>query len=177
MVFDGSAKHGTTALSINKCLEKRPNLVPHLFNVLVKFRGYPIGIMADVEKAFHQIQINPDDQRMLRFLWFDDIFKEQPKIVQYQFCRLVFGLTPSPAILSSLIQHHLEINKEKEPHIAPLLQDSLFYVNDFVGGATDDRHTLEIYEKSSNYERLVSHYESGPLIQQLSEKEWLSTNH
>ena len=148
VVFDGSAKHGTTALSINKCLEKGPNLVPRLFDVLVKFRGYPIGIMADVEKAFHQIQINPDDRRMLRFLWFDDIFKEQPKIVQYQFCRLVFGLTPSPTILSSLIQHHLEINKEKEPHIASLLQDS-FYVDDFVGGATDDRHALEIYEKSS----------------------------
>ena len=92
-----------------------------------------------LEKAFHQIQLNPE--------WFDDISKEQPEIVQYQFCRLVFVLTPSPAILSSLIQHHLELNKEKEPEITSLLQDS-FYVDDFVGGSSDDCQALEIYEKS-----------------------------
>ena len=147
VVFDGSAKHEQASLSINECLEKGPNLVPHLFDILVKFRAYPIGIVADVEKAFHQIQINPDDRAMLRFLWFDDISKDHPEIVQYQFCRLVFGLTPSPAILSSLIQHHLELNKEKEPQIVSLLQDS-FYVDDFVGGASHDDLAIEIYEKS-----------------------------
>ena len=59
----------------------------------------------------------------------------------------MFGLTPSPAILSSLIQHHLELNKEKEPEITSLLQDS-FDVDDFVGGSSDDCQALEIYEKS-----------------------------
>ena len=99
IVFDGSARRGGSSLSINECLEKGPNLVPHLFDVLVKFMGFPVGIASDVEKAFHQIKIDPDDRRMLRFLWVDDITKEKPKIVHYQFCRLVFGLTPSPAIL------------------------------------------------------------------------------
>ena len=124
VVFDGSAKHGTSNLSLNECLEKGPNLVPHLFDVVVKFRGYPIGIVSDVEKAFHQIEISPADRPMLRFLWFDDIYQEHPNIVEYQFCRLVFGLTPSPAILSSVIQRHLESYKVKEPYIASLLQDS-----------------------------------------------------
>ncbi len=148
VVFDGSAKHGKSTFSINECLEKGPNLVPHLFDVLVTFRGYPIGIAADVEKAFHQIEIHPDDRKMLRFLWFDDTFKEHPEIVQFQFCRLVFGLTPSPAILSSLIQHHLEKYEQKEPMVTALLQDS-FYVDDFVGGSTHDDQAIEIYEKSN----------------------------
>ena len=68
VVFDGSAKHGTSNLSLNECLEKGPNLVPHLFDVVIRFRSYPVGIVADVEKAFHQIEINQDDRRMLRFL-------------------------------------------------------------------------------------------------------------
>ena len=51
VVFDGSAKHGDSNLSINECLKKGPNLVPHLFDVLIKFRGFPIGITSDVEKA------------------------------------------------------------------------------------------------------------------------------
>ena len=44
---------------------------------------------------------------MLRFLWFDDVGKENPVMVQYQFCCLVFGLTPSPAILTEVINHHI----------------------------------------------------------------------
>ncbi len=74
VVFDGSAKHGTSNLSLNECLEKGPNLVPHLFDVVIRFRSYPVGIVAEIEKAFHQIEINHDDRRMLRFLWFDDIY-------------------------------------------------------------------------------------------------------
>ena len=52
VVFDGSAKPDNTNLSINECLETGPNLVPHLFDVIIKFRGYPIAMVADIEKAF-----------------------------------------------------------------------------------------------------------------------------
>ena len=58
VVFDGSAKHGDATLSINECLEKGPNLVPHLFDVLVKFRGFPIGVASDVEKR--RESLSPD---------------------------------------------------------------------------------------------------------------------
>jgi len=102
VVFDGSAKSTKDDVSLNDCLEKGPNLVPHLFDTVIKFRGYPIGIVADIEKAFHQIQIAPEDRRMLKFLWFDDIDKESPEIKEYQFRRLPFGLTPSPAIWPAL---------------------------------------------------------------------------
>ena len=149
VVFDGSAKHGESAVSINNCLEKGPNLVPHLFDVLVKFRGYPVGIAADVEKAFHQIAIDPEDRKMLRFLWFEDPFKNHPKIVQFQFCRLVFGLTLSPAILSFLIQYHLEKYKQKQPQVTSLLKDS-FYVDNLVSGSKDDDQAIDIYEKSND---------------------------
>lgn len=91
VVFDGSAKSDKSTASINECLEKGPNLVPHLFDIVVKFRGYPIAVVADIEKAFHQIQINPEDRRMLRFPWFDDTEKNRLQIKQYQFRRLVFG--------------------------------------------------------------------------------------
>ena len=71
--------------SLNDCLEKGPNTTPHIFDILLKFRRYPIGIVADVEKAFHQIVVSPKDRNMLRFLWFDDIGKQNPQIIQYQF--------------------------------------------------------------------------------------------
>ena len=52
IVFDGSACHGGSSQSINECLEKGPNLVPHLFDVLIKFRGFPIGIALTWRKPF-----------------------------------------------------------------------------------------------------------------------------
>ncbi len=92
VVFDGSAKKGESTFSINECLEKGPNLVPHLFDVLVKFRGYPIGNAADVEKAFHQIEIHPDERKMLQFLWFDDTHsKNIPKLLSSSFAAWCSG--------------------------------------------------------------------------------------
>ena len=53
----------------------------HISSILViKFRGNPIGIIADIEKAFHQIQIAPDDRRMLKFRWLDDIERGRPEV-------------------------------------------------------------------------------------------------
>ena len=68
VVFDGSAKDGLKDLSLNDCLEKEPNTTPHILDILIKCRSYPIGIVADVEKAFHQIVVKPDDRNMLKFL-------------------------------------------------------------------------------------------------------------
>ena len=73
VVFDGSAKPDDSNVSINDCLEKGPNLVSDLFDVIINFRGYAIGMVADIEKVFHQVKI---DRQMVRFLWFDDPNRE-----------------------------------------------------------------------------------------------------
>lgn len=37
VMFDESAKTNKSTASINECLEKGPNLVPHLFDIVTKF--------------------------------------------------------------------------------------------------------------------------------------------
>ncbi|XP_028412045.1 uncharacterized protein LOC114534774 [Dendronephthya gigantea] len=149
VVFDGSARSSKDDVSLNDCLEKGPNLVPHLFDTVVNFRGYPIGLLANIEKAFHQIAIATDDRKMLKFLWFEDINQDSPTVKEYEFRRLPFGLTSSPSILSSIIAHHLSKYKEIEPEIVALLLESL-NVDDFAGGAYDDDEALDIYRKSQD---------------------------
>ena len=119
--------------------------MPHLFDTVIKFRGYPTGIVADIEKAFHQIQIAPEDRRRLKFLGYDDIDKEIPEIKHYQFWRLPFGLTPSAAILASTIRYHLSHYQETHANIVSLLLDSL-YVDDFAGGAYEDSDEQERFQ-------------------------------
>ena len=144
-MFDGSAKDQNQC-SLNDCLEKGPNLIPHIFNILLRFQTYPVGIIADIEKAFHQIVVNSADRDMLRFLWLEDINDERT-VEQYRFCRLVFGLTPSPAILNTVIHHHLARKCIQEPQIIKLLAKSL-YVDDFMGGANDVNEAFEVYQKT-----------------------------
>lgn len=57
IVFDGSAKLESNHFSLNDCLKKWLNLTLSIFDILVKFRTYPIGMAANIEKAFHQIVI------------------------------------------------------------------------------------------------------------------------
>lgn len=113
---------------------------------MIKFRGYPIAVVADIEKAFHQIQINPNDRRMLRFLWFDDIEKDCPENKQFQFRKLVFGLTSSPAILTSTINHHAAKYEESEPAVTSLLSSNLD-IDDLAGGVFHEIETVDLCDK------------------------------
>jgi len=56
---------------------------PNSSHILVKFRKNPIGLVADIEKAFHHIVVDKPDYDLLLFLWFDDISKDKPEIVQF----------------------------------------------------------------------------------------------
>ena len=147
VVFDGSSRPDVDSPSINECLEKGPNLVYLLFDTIIKLRSYPVGIVSDIEKAFHQVQISPSDRCMLRFLWFDDVKKDNPVIKRFQFRRLVFGLTPSPAVFSTVIQNHLSQHRKEDADASQVLKDSL-YVEDFAGGANNDQEAIEFYNKS-----------------------------
>lgn len=93
------------------------------------------------------VSIKEEDQNMLRFLWFDDPGRDIPKIAQFRFNHLLFGLRPSPSILGETIAHHLHLYKQSEPEMAAFLEKSL-YVDDLLSRAGDDEKALEIYHKS-----------------------------
>ena len=96
---------------MNEHLENGPNFIPPLYDVLVKFRCCAVGIIADVEKAFHQIEIRKSDRDQLRFLWFHDVDNDNLSTVQLNFCRLPFGLKPSPSIFGGTIRKHLSADE------------------------------------------------------------------
>ena len=144
-MYDGSATTETRDFSLNDCLLTGPNLIPQIFDLLVKFRQNPVGLVADIEKAFLMIGINEEDRDMLRFLWLKDAKDPHSEILKLRFCRLVFGLRSSPAILGATIQHYLEKHGKQEPEIVEHLKKSL-YVDDLVSGAENDDKALEFYK-------------------------------
>ena len=57
----------------------------------------------------------------------------------------MFELHPSPAILGSVISHHLEKYQLKYPDVIPSIRDS-FYVDDMISGGRTVDEAFKIYE-------------------------------
>ena len=74
---------------------------------MVRFRSHLYALVADIEKASHMILIKKEDRDSLRFLWLMSVEDGLSEVVVLRFCRLVFGLERSPAILAATIKHHL----------------------------------------------------------------------
>ena len=83
---------------------------------------------------------------MLRFLWFNEN-ASKTEAIHYRFCRLPFGIKPSPAILNSVLRKHLARYSPSHPNVSKHLIDS-FYVDDFIGGAANVQEGEEIYNVS-----------------------------
>ena len=145
VVYDGSATTKERNYSLNDCLYIGPNNIPHLFNILVKFRSHAVGLVADIKKAFLMVGIDHVDRDMLRFLWVKNIQEPIPEIIEFRFTRLVFGLRPSPAMLGATINHHLNLYEDENPDAVKVLKNGL-YVDDLVSGAPSDDEALDIYK-------------------------------
>ena len=147
VVYDGSAKASKKERSLNDCLQTGPNHLPHVFNMIANFRKNIVGLTADIEKAFLMVGIQDGQRDFLRFLWFDNPSLENLKIIHLKFTRLVFGLRPSPAILGATILHHLKLNKQSDPEMVEL-QDQSFYVDDLLTGECNEEKALAIYHRA-----------------------------
>ncbi|GFV15767.1 DUF1758 domain-containing protein [Trichonephila clavipes] len=60
-VFDASASEKGKP-SLNDCLYKGVNLIELIPDILDRFRIYPVGIVADIEKAFLMLSVAPKDR-------------------------------------------------------------------------------------------------------------------
>ncbi|GFU26302.1 integrase catalytic domain-containing protein [Trichonephila clavipes] len=60
-VFDASAREKGKP-SLNDCLYKGVNLIELIPDILDRFRIYPVGIVADIEKAFLMLSVAPKDR-------------------------------------------------------------------------------------------------------------------
>ena len=92
LAFDASPK-GHDGLSLNDHLEKGPNYINSLPNVLMAWRWNEVAYSGDIRKMFNQILVHPEDQVFHRFLWRSDE-SETPSL--FQWLRLNLGEKPAP---------------------------------------------------------------------------------
>ena len=136
VVYDASSKEGKYGTSLNDCLHVGPSLTPLLFEILLRFRENNIAIIADIEKAFLNVEVQKEDKDCLRFLWVENVDDKDSPINVYRFNRVVFGVNCSPFLLNAVLRYHISLYKDTDPDLAENLTRS-FYVDDLVSGSRD----------------------------------------
>ncbi|XP_077553627.1 uncharacterized protein LOC144168541 [Haemaphysalis longicornis] len=145
VVFDASS-HAPEKSSLNEHLEKGPKLISDMVRILLRFRLHPVALVADIEKAFLQIIVRPQDRDALRFLWYSEAPLNPdalPDVEEWRMQRVPFGTTASPYLLNAVLLRHLENQGVGLQETAAVLRDS-FYVDDLVTGASTADEALKI---------------------------------
>ena len=103
LVFDASSK-GHDGLSLNDHLEKGPNCINSLPNVLMAWRWNEVAYSGDIRKMFNQVLVHPDDQVFHRFLWRSDK-SETPSVFQIRYIKS--NSNPADVLRRAIHLNHL----------------------------------------------------------------------
>jgi len=146
IVFDASSKAKKGLNSLNDCLYRGPLLLPDLCGILLRFRLMNIAIIADIEKAFLQIQLKQTERDVTRFLWLKDISKLtiEDNLQIYRFCRVPFGIISSPFLLNACLRYHLQ--NSDSSYSQKIIRN--MYVDNLIFEAENVNQALDIYIKN-----------------------------
>ena len=128
IVFDASAKTKKGNQSLNDSLHRGPIILEDLCGLLMRFRLNKVALIADVEKAFHQLGLQPEDRDATWFLWLKDATKPtlENNVQALRFTQVPFGMISSPILLAATVKYHL--NKANTP-VAKKISDNIYVDN------------------------------------------------
>ena len=138
IVYDCSCRGKANGVCLNDCLHPGPALIGDLSTILTRFRLQRVAVTADIEKAFLQITLAPEDRDATRFFWLRNINQPDGPMDTYRFKSLLFGATSSPFVLHATIQQHLMSNNTA---VSQLLLSSLYVDNALVSVNTPAQAT------------------------------------
>ncbi|XP_060570619.1 uncharacterized protein LOC132728915 [Ruditapes philippinarum] len=140
-------------------------MVHDLCGILLRFRKHPIAIVADIERAFLQIELQRDQRDVTRFLWLKDIDNPMTNacnIQEFRFCRVPFGVVSSPFLLGATIEHHLDTFHNE---ISNKIKNDI-YVDNMITGAKDITEAKILYKDAKTI------FNAGSM----NLREWASNN-
>ena len=132
IVYDAAAKTKKSNVSLNKCLYRGPVILEDFCPLLMRFQSHKVVLVADIGKAFPQVDLQEKDRDVARFLWLKDITKPviTENIAVLRFTGIPFGVISSQFILAAA----KKIKKD-------------IYVDNLITGTNTDRSALQIYLK------------------------------
>ena len=142
IVFDASAKY--EGISLNDMIYSGPKLQRSLFDVLLRFRRHPVAIVCDIAEMYLRILIPEADRPYHRFLWRNCEQERDPD--EYEFNRVVFGVTSSPFQAQFVIQKHAQLHSLEFPMAAETALKST-YMDDSMDSVPEAEDGIELYNQ------------------------------
>ncbi|XP_055623776.1 uncharacterized protein LOC129767178 [Toxorhynchites rutilus septentrionalis] len=139
VVFDASAKT-STGFSLNEALLVGPVIQDDLLTIILRFRTYPVAVVADIAKMYRQILLHHDDTTLQRIVW---RFKPTDPVECYELQTVTYGLSPS-SFLATRTLEQLAVDEGESHPIGALALRKSFYMDDFIGGAQSVAEAIEL---------------------------------
>ena len=147
IVYDASAKTRKEIKGLNECLYRGPVMLNDLCGLLMRFRLCTVAIVADIEKEFLQIGLQPSKRDVTRFLWLKDhhhMRVDSDNIQEYRFCRVPFCMVTSPFLLGATVECHLDFY---ESELADKLKSDM-YVDNLISGTSSVNKAINLYHSA-----------------------------
>ncbi|KAL0870369.1 hypothetical protein ABMA27_005379 [Loxostege sticticalis] len=139
VVFDASAKT-TSGKSLNDIQLIGPVVQDDLLSILMRFRCHKFVLIADIQKHYRQIEINPDQRHLQLIVWRDE--ETQPlKVLQLN--TVTYGTASAPFLSTRCL---LQLAREcPDPTIASIIEHDI-YVDNLATGASTEEDIRYIFE-------------------------------
>ena len=144
IVFDAAAK--VEGVSLNDKIYQGPKLQRDLFDVLLRFRRYPIAVVCDIEEMYLRIGITESDKPYHRFLWRKMDESHSPEA--YEFDGIVFGVNSSPFQAQFVLQQHARQYQSTFPMAAETVLKST-YMDDSMDSVGTEEQGMALYSELS----------------------------
>ena len=136
--------------SLNDILLKGPNALNSIYEVLLNFRSYPVGILKDLSKFYNSVRASERDQHVRRVIWRDGATGDEPRI--YKTRDVNFGDKNAGCLALTALRETADLYQSMSPDAAEKLKKDN-YVDDIATGATD---MVEAKRLSEDMDMIVS---------------------
>ncbi|XP_055633100.1 uncharacterized protein LOC129773511 [Toxorhynchites rutilus septentrionalis] len=139
IVFDASCKT-SNGISLNDALFVGPVIQRDLRAILLRCRTYQVMIVADIEKMFRQINIDPKDAPLQSILWRAD---ENENLATYELSTVTYGTKPAPFLATRTLKQLASDERERYPLAAKAVEEDM-YIDDLITGTDDVNTAIEL---------------------------------
>ena len=134
LVTNTSLKDPSSGLSVNDILAKGPNCLSDAYELLIRFRGYKKGLIADISKAYHQLSVGEVESHMRRVVWKRS---RGSRLQIYAIMVVSFGDRPAAVILEIAIRITIQMFGDVDKMAAYRLEFDRF-VDDLTSGGDEE---------------------------------------
>lgn len=138
LVWDAAAVF--QGFSLNGQLLRGPDLNAPLWDIMLRFREWPVALCADISEMFHQVSIVKEDRPYQRFLW---RWGPTDPLTTYEMQVMTFGANCSPYVAQYIKNRNANLFERDYPEAWNAIVNG-HYVDDWIQSCRSETEALQL---------------------------------